>query len=205
MLPQPFVLSALLFCSVPLLQPQSKPAILEIHVHDDAELDEQSLGQILSTFRAILTLAGATPRIRTCGNSSARLYEDDPERSQKILELRISPGRAAHAANWRREPLGQSVVNDAGGTDAVIYLQSVKHQARAANVPWTTLVGYAAAHEIGHLILGTDHSPAGVMKASWDAKDMLAMCQNSVHFNTPQGRSIVACCTSKPRGSGASH
>jgi hypothetical protein len=206
MLPRWFVNSALILCAVPFLQRQSNAAILEIHVHSDAKLDEQSLNRTLSTFRTILTLAGATPETRIfCGKPSAHSYEDSQERSRKIVDLRISLGTAAHAANWRREPLGQSVVNDPAGTYAVIYLESVKRQARAANLPWTTLAAYASAHEIGHLLLGADHSPTGVMKASWDAKDMLGMCQNSVHFDEQQRRSIVACCTSNLGGSSASH
>jgi hypothetical protein len=196
MLPQLFGISAFLFSGITLSDNQSKAATLEIHVHDGANLDERSLNQSLSTLRKILMLAGASPEIRVCGNPSTNLCGGRQEHGQKIVDLRISPRTADHPVNWQREPLGQSVVNDKGGVYGTIYLDSVKRQASAANMPWTILTGYVAAHEIGHLILGsTDHSPTGVMKANWDAKDMLAMFQNSVHFNQQQRRSIVVWCS----------
>jgi len=59
---------------------------------------------------------------------------------------------------------------------------------------------YAAAHEIGHLILGADaHVPSGLMKKSWDRQDMEAMFQNRVHFSRDQAARIVDCCRSTTR------
>src|SRR3954470_24108480 len=110
MLPQWFGISAFLFCGITLLEGRSNAAILEIHIQDEAKLQEPSLARTLSALRTILTLAGATPEIRVCRDFSTNLYEGYQERSQKIVHLRISLRIAAHAANWRREPLGQSVV-----------------------------------------------------------------------------------------------
>jgi hypothetical protein len=57
------------------------------------------------------------------------------------------------------------------------------------------LVAYAAAHEVGHLLLGSNaHTINGVMKGNWDAKDMQAMFQNAVHFNREQQRFIANYC-----------
>ena len=67
-------------------------------------------------------------------------------------------------------------------------------QADAAYVPWSVLIAYTAAHEIGHLVLGVSHSKTGLMKPRWDRKDMQAMYRKSIHFNSEQQRLMAAYC-----------
>jgi len=99
----------------------------------------------------------------------------------------------------RHPALGHSVVSEQGGVYATVFLEAVQHQASAANIPWTVLLAYAAAHEIGHLLLGASaHTPRGVMKGNWDAQDMQAMFQNSFPFSREQQRKIAECCGRGP-------
>jgi hypothetical protein len=47
----------------------------------------------------------------------------------------------------------------------------VAERARRQGVDLPTFVGRVAAHEIGHLLLGTNrHAAHGLMKASWDVQ-----------------------------------
>ena len=55
------------------------------------------------------------------------------------------------------------------------------------------LLGYAMAHELGHLLLGTDsHSPRGLMRADWRTKDLTGMAQGGLGFSEEQGRTMKA-------------
>jgi hypothetical protein len=54
------------------------------------------------------------------------------------------------------------------------------------------VLAYAAAHEIGHLLLGDAHTPQGLMKATWVANDFLAMSQNDFHFSPEQARTLTS-------------
>ncbi|MBI3050625.1 MAG: hypothetical protein HYY76_20230 [Acidobacteria bacterium] len=57
------------------------------------------------------------------------------------------------------------------GSLATIYMDRISDLAAASRVEPATLLGRAIAHEIGHLLLGTDaHAPAGVMRALWSSE-----------------------------------
>jgi hypothetical protein len=169
------------------------PTRLEVLVHDDAGLNTNTLDQCLLKVRAILISAGATVEIRLCPNE--RSLPCEPSKDARFVDLRILPGASKIMKNVRRPPLGQSFPSETGGVYAKVYLESVQRQAEAAGVPWTTLLSYAAVHEIGHLLLGSNaHTLNGVMKSNWDASDMQGMFQNSVRFTREQQRIIASCC-----------
>ena len=86
----------------------------------------------------------------------------------------------------------QSVAGRDGGTYATVFLRPAEEKASDANLPRIVVLAYAAAHEIGHLLLGDAHSPQGLMKATWGANDFLAMSQNDLHFSPDQARKLTS-------------
>lgn len=66
--------------------------------------------------------------------------------------------------------LGDAFVDTAtgGGTLATVYRDRVAHLAEEAGIDTGTLLGRTMAHEVGHLLLGTNaHAPTGLMRATW--------------------------------------
>jgi hypothetical protein len=66
--------------------------------------------------------------------------------------------------------LGYSLVNtQAGaGTLATMFVDRVEWLASQAGADAATVLGFAIAHEIGHLLLGTNaHAASGLMRAVW--------------------------------------
>ena len=60
-------------------------------------------------------------------------------------------------------------------------------QARDASL----LLGYAMAHEIGHLLLGShSHSATGVMRAQWDRNDLTLVERGLLHFTPEEAQRI---------------
>jgi hypothetical protein len=54
------------------------------------------------------------------------------------------------------------------GSLATVFADRIVRLAARSRIDAATLVGYAIAHEIGHLLLGTDaHAPRGLMRAAW--------------------------------------
>jgi hypothetical protein len=169
-------------------------AALEIHIHNDAELQPAVLDQLMSQVQVILASAGASVEVRNCQGKDDPWCQKPPA-GAKVLYLRILPGEGPKIKNMRSPALGASVADESGGAYGSVFLSTIKDQARSANVPWNVVAAYATAHEIGHLLLGSNaHTRTGVMKAAWDAKDMSAMYQNGVHFTREQQQLIANCC-----------
>jgi len=53
----------------------------------------------------------------------------------------------------------------------------------AAEPSRPVLLGHVLAHEIGHILQGTDrHSETGLMKARWDSREIMAMDWKPLSF-----------------------
>ena len=60
-----------------------------------------------------------------------------------------------------------------GGSLATVYADRVRQMARSAGIDEAELMGRVIAHEIGHLLLGTNqHARQGLMRASWSGADL---------------------------------
>lgn len=71
--------------------------------------------------------------------------------------------------------LGDSMLDRSvrSGTLATIYLDPVERLARTARVTTGTVLARAMAHELGHLLLGTNtHSARGLMRPVWTAEEL---------------------------------
>ena len=68
--------------------------------------------------------------------------------------------------------LGTAVVQDDGpNVVASVYAGSIEDRAIKTGVPLTIILGRVTAHEIGHLLLGTNsHAPTGLMRPAWDVR-----------------------------------
>ncbi len=60
-----------------------------------------------------------------------------------------------------------------------------------------TLLGRAVAHEIGHYLLGPEHSSAGLMRAEFDPRDVLAGDPKMVSLTAPQVQRLTSRCVER--------
>jgi hypothetical protein len=95
------------------------------------------------------------------------------------LRLELFPGRNKKSPSLA----GVATIRSGSSVLACVYPETV-HEL-AAKVSWDLgeLLGHAAAHEIGHLLLRTaGHSPAGIMRASWEVKDLWHLPHSGLVF-----------------------
>jgi hypothetical protein len=52
------------------------------------------------------------------------------------------------------------------------------------------ILGYAIAHELGHLILGPKHAPEGLMVPRWRRQELEAMCHQALRFTKSERAAI---------------
>jgi len=82
-----------------------------------------------------------------------------------VLRFQRSSERGPHI-------LGTAVVQDDGpNVLASVYAETVAERSAKTGLPQWIILGRVTAHEIGHLLLGTNsHAPSGLMQATWHLK-----------------------------------
>ena len=164
---------------------------LQVQVYDYADLQPSALREFTTLTQEILINAGLSVQVEVCARRIQGSCAAQTANARRLV-VRVVAGGAKRMSNVGRPPLGQSFADSEGGTYASIFVAPVKDQAAAANVPWVIVLAYAAAHEIGHLLLGDQaHTPRGLMKAHWDSNDYQAMNQNHFHFCVEQIRELT--------------
>jgi hypothetical protein len=81
------------------------------------------------------------------------------------------------------EMLGEAICSGpTGGNDVTIYFKIVERRAQKSDARRARLLGYVIAHEIGHLLLGPQHS-TGIMATDWAEKDVLKVPADELLFS----------------------
>ena len=117
-----------------------------------------------------MSAAGIGTTWLTCGDGTSNdsaLCDMPLEASELAIRLVNLPGTASAHGELS---LGYSLVDTKAGAGklATIYVDRVRWLAEQAGVDVRPLVGFAFAHEIGHLLLGTNaHARTGLMRAVW--------------------------------------
>jgi hypothetical protein len=152
------------------------------------------------TAGAILGRAGVAVDWVECGPGADVSTSSDvctqPLRGNELV-LRIVPAGPV-AGDRRVNTLGFALVDveNGGGSMASVYVDRVGSMAESAGIDPAELLGRAMAHEIGHLLLGTnEHSPRGLMRASWSSDDLRRSYSTAWLFDGREGdvmRSAIA-------------
>jgi hypothetical protein len=73
---------------------------------------------------------------------------------------------------------------DGGGCQADLFYEGIEGLRRNSNASPASILGYVAAHEIGHLLLGTNsHAPRGIMRADWGPDELVSASRRALHFS----------------------
>ena len=180
----------------------AQTSALQVQVYDYAGLSPAALHEFVTRTQEILASSGVSLEVDACARGTAPC--ESHSGSSRQIVIRVVTDTVKNMKNVRLEKLGMSVAGHDGGTYATVFLKSAEEKASDANLPRTTVLAYAAAHEIGHLLLGDGPQPAGLMKATWGADDFQAMAQNGFHFSREQARELAGRYgTSLPADAGA--
>jgi hypothetical protein len=169
----------------------AQPAALQVQVYDYTGLSPAALHEFIARTGEILASSGALAEVDACAKGAA-ICESHTGSSRQVV-IRVVSGTVRKMKNASPESLGVSIAGHDGGTYATVFVEPTKDAAAEANLPWVIVLAYAAAHEVGHLVLGNRaHSPRGLMKAYWNADDFREMAQNDLHFSTEQMRELTS-------------
>jgi hypothetical protein len=167
----------------------AQSTVVQVEIRDYTQLRRGVLHDLVSLTQQILTTAGVSVQVKLCKGDQALPCENQP--GVRSLMIRLVP-RQAKQVNSRRPTLGHAFADQQGGTYASVFLEPIQDEAAMANVPLATVIAYATAHEVGHLLLGSQaHTGRGLMKANWNGSDYQAMVEGCFHFSDQQTRQLA--------------
>jgi hypothetical protein len=168
----------------------AQAAALQVQVYDYTGLSPSALHEFVTRTQEILNGAGIAVEVDACARGASTPC-DSQRGSFKQVVVRVVAAPPRNNKEAHRQHLGQSIATRDGGTYATVFLNLAEDEAAETNLPRILVLSYAAAHEVGHLLLGDGaHTPQGLMKAEWATDDFQAMAQNRFHFSPEQAREL---------------
>ena len=171
---------------------------ITVHVSNRVHMPAGRLSQSETVATQILRQPGVLVVWLDCTVTGAN---DEPQPAcdrplgQTDLILNFVDEIRSLSPKMKEETLGFAMVPGDGeqGNTAYISVQRARDMARECVTPMEIILGLAAAHEIGHLLMGSgEHSRAGVMRARWDAKDLILAVKGDLRFTDDQIKKLNA-------------
>jgi hypothetical protein len=142
-----------------------------VRVYETAQLDPSVKTAALNLARTTLAAAAVDVSWKPCGPGAGATLCDRPSAGELVLRI----VRSIVRYDRRSLPLGDALV-DTASADAIlatVYLDRVVRVAKAARMDTRTLLGYAIAHELGHLLLASSsHNTRGLMRPIWRDEEL---------------------------------
>ena len=81
---------------------------------------------------------------------------------------------------------------DGQGCYADLFYAPIQQLQEETHTSPSVILGHAMAHELGHLLLGTNsHSPSGLMRAHWTREDLTKASKGNLRFSLEQSLRIM--------------
>jgi hypothetical protein len=176
---------ALLFSSSNVAaQNSAKPELrLTISVYNDANVSGDTLQQAEGEAVRVFRRAGVEVQWLNC-EATAPPQESAACREVKFpahLHLRI----VRKALRLKAGVLGISfLAADGTGCQADLFYERMEELQNTRHGGLASLLGHVAAHEVGHLLLGTNsHAPTGIMRGHWTDEEVAGINLARLYFS----------------------
>jgi hypothetical protein len=161
---------------------------LSVLVYDYAGLKDNTMNEVENLTSALLERAGIRTQWVYClgHQAGARPALCDADSQPGVFVIRILTKHSGQA-NKLGDPLGAAVI---GNGFASLFATEVRKYADHNGLSEGCLMAYAAAHEIGHLLLGENHAPSGLMRAVWSKEEYREMAQRWLGFSAEERQAL---------------
>lgn len=173
------IIGYLLFVTVcQTAMPRDTGLEITIELDDYSGLNASARRNARTTAEAILTKAGIGVQWQDCPVNppkGAALVCSAGTSDVAHFDVAVLPESMSARIASNPQQFGMSLMGGRGGfpTQVYVFKDRVVEFAAAEQAPWATLVGTIIAHEIGHLLLGSEsHFPAGIMRGRWRPQDV---------------------------------
>ena len=164
----------------------SNAPALHVAVHNDARVGTTAVVDAERAAGKIFALAGLRVEWVNCGQpdeSAMEMRRCAETKYPTHLQLRI----LGRPRNLTAETFGISYLNEAGkGCYSEIFAGQVEGLRADAGLR-AMILGHVMAHELAHLLLGTNsHAAAGIMRAKWHAADFRGSSEGELLFSSKE-------------------
>jgi hypothetical protein len=184
-------LASLLLTTTPQVTAAVPTNNLTVAVFNDAHVPPTVLAGAQETASYIFAKSGIEIHWMLCGRE-----DESPEERSACSQPEFPGHLDVHiVSDCRSLPIsvfGISYLSPEGiGSQADVFYARIAAFRKSNPAELQVLLGYAMAHELGHLLLGSNsHSPAGLMRGDWRTKDLADMAQGGLGFNDEQTQKI---------------
>lgn len=175
------------------------PVRITIRVMDYVNLSTDTRDELAANARRILRAAGVDAEFVEC-----RLGQTDT--GDPVCRTSLGPAdfilRIVDARrNSNGNELGHSAATQQGGAYITVFVNPDQKRARIETLSDAALLGHAAAHELGHLLLGPhSHSNSGIMRPFWSRSDEEWMTKRALLFHARQAGQMRAALSARASG-----
>lgn len=163
---------------------------IQVRVYNYSDVPAASLEQMMQYGRLLLSRAGIDSKWIHCPLDGQNL-ECGPSSDRTVLFLRIvaSSPDSGPAANLRG--LGLAYLEEDGGRYATLYHSAASRLAAKQIASLGQILGFAAAHETGHLLLGPRvRNVCGVMSDEIGLRGLLDISQGVAQFSSREAAAM---------------
>jgi hypothetical protein len=166
---------------------------ITVSVYDDSQLGLETLQEAEQISASLFAHVGIEIRWLNCG-VNGELTHASPECGQarfpQMLQLRF----LRKARGLEPGIFGISYMNAGGdGCYSQVFVEPIEALRGQFPIGLTTLLGYVATHELGHLLLGTNsHTAFGIMQAHWGPKELESANMGGLSFYEEQREKIAS-------------
>jgi hypothetical protein len=185
-------LEALVICNLQVAAQNSANGhlILHVHLYDRANVPSQTLDRAIEETARILAAAGVqvlwqpgeadSPESRTVDMTSRSVATDRLRDDRAFVVVRMVRGVPATALP---RALGFALPWAQNGVHVTMFYDRIEEVALSDPPGAAKILGNALAHEIGHVLLGSErHSRNGIMKAVWTRADYQHLAVRQLEF-----------------------
>ena len=173
---------------------EEPPPKVTLRVYNYARVPAPILVSTEGEVKKIFRRAGVETEWLACRLSAAETRTPACERplTTSDLILKLLPPSMAETIAAHDDTFGIALTVDGEpARDALIFYQRALDLARTGYVHEQEILAAAMAHEIGHLLLGSNsHSPTGIMRAKWN-RDELELARLGRLLFTPEQSALI--------------
>jgi hypothetical protein len=176
----------------------ANPSPLILSVFNDASVPQQTLAQGEARAAHILAQAGIQVDWLNCDSANSHVpdqFEQPSPCSRIAYPSHLSVRIVLTAQSVRQDIFGEAFTGSEG-KGAYVKLFYAHLADPNAHLPLADgeLLGYVIAHEVGHLLLGTDsHTHEGIMQGRWEDAQLREAQKGNLQFTSSQAAFMREC------------